>query len=726
MRWLSSSSSISSSTGSDEPLTASTAAHSNGREEEFVQFRRTKVRNVAVIAHVDHGKTTLVDQLLQAGDYGDAMLNNERLMDSGDLEKERGITITSKVTRILHNSTLGNDESSTLVVINCADTPGHSDFSGEVDRFLSLSDGFLLVVDAAEGPKSQTKYVLSRALALGLKPIVVLNKCDRPDAIARIDSGETESKLLDLFEQLSSRPSQLDYLTLYASAREGWVTEDPLTALELTETGLQDIERHGMKRLLDHILREIPEPAVHCYHHDTNEEEDTIAKDELFFADDKFSMAAVTVGNDKYLGRTCTGRIMSGSIGMSDSVVVIPRNAAAAATSGAGSGHNDVAVVLSPPQSIAGIFVHKGIVRTPHTGRAYAGDIVTLAGVPDSMAVGDTLTGATNPVPVPIQTPPLAPPTLCMDFGANDGPLAGKEGTLVASSKIRERLLYETDNNVTLKVEPSANDTEKTVVYARGELQLGILIEQMRREGFEMIISPPRIVTKTCPETGRTLEPYEEVTVDVDSEYSGAVISALTGDRRGVLLEMSESTADGKSQLVLEVPSRGLLGFNSEIATATKGSAVVNHLYLDDREMQSLGTGLTKSKLVSNDSGKATSYALSSLSARGTLFIEPGDLIYPGMVIGENAKPGDLEVNAVRAKEKTNMRTQLKDEKISLAPPKRRTVEELIGYMNSDEVLEITPRSVRLRKQLLDAGERERAARSKQKQMKAQKLCNSK
>lgn len=721
----------------DNSTTATTSSTS------FISCRRSNIRNVAVIAHVDHGKTTLVDKMLQAGVDPDTFRNSssssnsataassERLMDSGDLEKERGITITSKVTRIVHatSSTDGlqnEDDTPSFLTINCADTPGHSDFSGEVDRFLSLSDGFVLVVDAAEGPKSQTKYVLSRALALGLQPIVVLNKCDRPDAIARIDSGETEMKLRALFLQLSATPAQLEYLTLYASAREGWVTDDPLTALELTETGLTDEAAHGMKRLLDCIQREIPEPAVRYYTSpsssvespDTNTIVSESVYDHTMFANDKFSMTAVTVGNDKYLGRTCTGRIFSGSIGVSDNVVVLQRNNATdAATATSGS-------VASPPESVTGLFVYKGISRTPYEGRAYAGDVITLTGVPDSISVGDTVTGHLNPVQMPIHTPPLAPPTLCMDFGANDGPLAGKEGTIVASSKIRDRLLFETDNNVTLKVEVSANDTEKTVVYARGELQLGILIEQMRREGFEMIISPPRIITKTCPETGKTLEPYEEVVVDVDAEYAGAVISALTGDRRGVLLEMSESTADGKSQLVLEVPSRGLLGFNSEIATATKGSAVVNHLYLDDRVQQSLGSGLTKGKLVSSDSGKATGYALSTLQLRGTLFIEPGDMIYPGMVIGENSKPGDLEVNAVKAKEKTNMRTQLKDEKVVLPPPKRMTVEDLIGYMSNDEVIEITPKSVRLRKFLLDSGERERANRNRQKQIKSMKENN--
>jgi GTP-binding protein len=559
--------------------------------------------------------------------------------------------------------------------------------------------------------------VLSRALALQLQPIVVLNKCDRPDAIARIDSGETEQKLQSLFRQLIPPTMAVpEYLTLYASAREGWITDDPLSALELTETGLTDPQTYGMKRLLDHILQEIPEPAVRLYN-STVEDANTSLEGE-FFETDKFCMAAVTVGNDKYLGRTCTGRITSGSIAVSDNVVVLPRNYTPAAEGTVTSNAPD-ALRISPPSAISGLFTYKGISRTPYEGRAYAGDIVTVSGVPDSIAVGDTITGATNSILVPIQTPPLAPPTLCMDFGANDGPLAGKEGTIVASSKIRDRLLYETDNNVTLKVEISQTDSEKTIVYARGELQLGILIEQMRREGFEMIVSPPRILTRKCEKTGKTLEPYEEVVIDVDSEYSGAVISSLTGDRRGILLEMSESTSDGKSQLVLEVPSRGLLGFNSEIATATKGSAVVNHLYLEDREEQTLGMGLVKGKLVSNDTGKATGYSLSSLSARGTLFVEPGENIYAGMVIGENTKPGDLEVNAVRAKEKTNIRTQNKDEKVYLPPPKRMTVEELIGYMGTDEVIEITPKSIRLRKQLLDSGERERAARTKMKQMKA-------
>ena len=352
---------------------------------------------------------------------------------------------------------------------------------------------------------------------------------------------------------------------------------------------------------------------------------------------------------------------------------------------------------------------------------ASAGDIVTLTGVPDSVRVGDTLTSTSNPVPSAIDTPPLAPPTLSCFFGANNGPLAGQEGSIVTSSRVRARLISETDNNVTITVTKSESDSEKTVVYGRGELQIGILVEQMRREGYEMIISPPRIVTSICPDTGKKLEPFEEVFVDVDAEYSGTVVNALTGSRKGVLVEMSDDN-DGKTRLVFHVPSRGLLGFGPEIATSTRGTAVIHHAFLEDREYcGNMGSDLEKGKLVSNDSGKATLFALENLANRGTLLVAPGEMVYPGMVIGENNKSGDLEVNPVKAKATNNMRTQNKDEKLYLPPPKRLSVEELIGYMGDDEVIEVTPVSVRLRKAELDAGKRERAARAKKKQQQALK-----
>jgi GTP-binding protein len=639
---------------------------------------RADLRNISVIAHIDHGKTSLVSKLLECSSLTKNATDNT-FLDSGDLERERGITITGKVTRIPY----GN------VTINCADTPGHADFSGEVDRYLSLSDGFLLVVDAAEGPKSQTKYVLSRALnykGKPLTPILILNKCDREDAITKIDSGETEDKIERLMRQLMNGAEPPHYSTLYGSAKMGWITDDPLQAMEW---GLsKDVSPpSNMTDLLDRIVAEVP-PAA--YDNTT----------------DELRMAAVTVGHDSFLGRTMMGRIVSGSIAVGDSVQMV----------GDSGGSSTVS-------TISGVFGYQGLERTSMADViTSAGDIVTVTGVPPGAFVGGTLTKSNKPAKVAIVTPPLAPPTLSMDFGANDGPLSGQEGKHIASGKIRQRLLQETDNNVTLRVEPSATDAEKTIVYARGELQLGILIEQMRREGFELIVSPPRILTSKCPDTGAILEPYEEAIIDVDSEYAGTVISSLTGDRKGILLDMAE-LGDGKSQLTFEIPSRGLLGFNSEIATATKGSAVVNHLYIGDRVSQNLGVNLTKGKLVSNDTGKATGYALMGLAARGTLFIAPGDHIYNGMVIGENAKPGDMEVNAIRAKELTNMRTKGADEATKLPPAKRMPVEELIGYMEEDEVIEITPLNVRLRKQILDGGERERAARSKNKKIKAQRAA---
>jgi GTP-binding protein len=673
----------------------------------FTTHRRTGIRNVAIIAHVDHGKTSLVDQLLKA--CMDDQELTDRLLDSGDLEKERGITITSKVTRCQYVS----NDNSISTIINVVDTPGHADFCGEVDRILSLVDGVCLVVDAGEGPMAQTKYVLSRALQLGLTPLVVLNKVDRPVAMARIESGETESQLLDLFDSLGATDEQMDYVTLYASARDGWVTQDPTVAADIAASGKDSVDQDvSMKVLLNQILETIPEPKVRCFQ---TVPDDDSSLDGKAFQDDSFSLAAVTVGYDQYLGRTCTGRIYSGSVSMGDELTILKRN----------SSDDEGASLASTiaPTTLAGMFVNKGISRIPlEPAIAYAGDIVTLAGVPDSIAVGDTVTDSDNPVAYPIETPPLIPPTLSMDFGANNGPLAGKEGTIVTASKVRDRLIAETDNNVTLTVTKSEADSDKTTVYARGELQLGILIEQMRREGFELVISPPRILTKDCKETGQKLEPFEEVTVDVDTEYAGNVVSMLTSDRKGVLVEMTESSADAKTRLRFEIPSRGLLGFNSEVATATRGSAVVTHIFIEDRPYAgNLGSGLEKGKMISTETGNATTYALSSLAPRGTLYIGPGETVYPGMVIGETAKPGDLEVNCVRAKATTNMRTQAKDEKVYLAPPKKYSVEELIGMMNSDEVLEVTPESIRLRKAQLDPTERKKAARVKKQQQDALK-----
>ena len=722
--------------------------------------RRGGVRNVAIVAHVDHGKTTLVDELLKvaassvvttsadgdadasssssssSGGGGSESKDSEglRLMDCGDLEKERGITITSKVTRLDYVSSRDGSRH----VVNVVDTPGHADFAGEVDRVLSTVDGVVLVVDAGEGPKSQTKYVLSRALSLGLVPIVVLNKADRAESLGRLESGRTELELMDLFGALGATDGQMEYRTLYGSARGGWITEDVDVALDVAQNGLggggggDDRKASGMRGLLDAILETIPAPSVHWYGDDDDGDDDGDdgtggggggMKGAGDFDDQPFSMTATTVGYDPYLGRTCTGRVYSGRATTGDAITLLHRRVATGDDDAEDSASEAAAAAASgnavgPSSQVTGVFANRGVSRAPlDPPFAIAGDIVTLAGVPDSTKVGDTLTSSDRKVPRPVDTPPLAPPTLSCLFGANNGPLSGKEGTLVSSSHVRARLERETDNNVTLAVEKCESDAEKTVVFGRGELQIGILVEQMRREGYEMIITPPQILTTVCPKTGVKMEPYEEVVVDVDAEYSGTVVNALTGARKGVLVEMSDDS-QGKTRMMFEVPSRGLLGFGPEVATATRGTAVMHHCYLEDREHAgAMGTGSERGKLVSNESGKATSFALDSLSSRGTLFVAPGDLVYPGMVVGENAKSGDLEVNPVRAKQLTNMRTQSKEEKVHLPPPRRMNVEELIGYMSEDEVIEVTPLSVRLRKLELDPGARERAARTKKKQM---------
>lgn len=718
---------------------------SSQQQQQHVIRRRNGIRNVAIVAHVDHGKTTLVDELLKVAALSmdrdssnassstiDSSSNNDtadnmsggsssgtseskdseglRLMDCGDLEKERGITITSKVTRLDYRTNTRD------WILNIVDTPGHADFAGEVDRVLSTVDGVVLVVDAGEGPKSQTKYVLSRALSLGLVPIVILNKADRSESLGRLESGKTELDLMDLFQTLGATDEQMEYRTLFGSARGGWVTSDVDVALEIAQHKAGSKEKAmSMGGLLDAILEDIPAPSVHWYGGSSSSDDELGVDD---FTNEPFSMTATTVGYDPYLGRTCTGRVYSGRATMGDGITLLPRRATAGEAVAAGSEATTVTTVTTGPSTqIMGLFANRGVSRAPlDPPIAIAGDIVTLAGVPDSMKVGDTITSSDNRVSQPVDTVPLAPPTLSCLFGANNGPLGGKEGTLISSSHVRARLEKETDNNVTLAVAKCESDAEKTVVFGRGELQIGILVEQMRREGYEMIITPPQILTTTCRKTGKKMEPFEEVVVDVDAEYSGTVVNSLTGARKGVLVEMSDD-AQGKTQMKFEVPSRGLLGFGPEIATATRGTAVMHHCYLEDREfVGAMGTGTERGKLVSNDTGKATAYALDSLASRGTLFVAPGDMVYPGMVVGENAKTGDLEVNPVRAKAVTNMRTKGHEEKVHLAPPKKMNVEELIGYMSEDEVIEVTPLSVRLRKAELDAGARERAARTKKKQ----------
>ena len=743
-------------------------------EEEDDTFdsaqRNDMVRNVAIVAHVDHGKTTLVDQLLKCAhesenesdilqSKGDGVgSDGALLMDCGELEKERGITITSKVTRLDYHH--GRESGS---VINVVDTPGHADFAGEVDRILSMIDGVCLVVDAAEGVMVQTRYVLSRALKMSeAAPVVVFNKCDRDDAWARIEDGGAEMELLEAFDSLGASERQMEYVTVYASAKANWATvnidearrlakmgknTDDSTSIDndtVDTTNATSDSQPSMKILLDLIVKHIPAPIVegkvgHGLGVGESKSKGEIEGEER----QPFAMAVTTVGYDSYLGRLCTGRIYSGSIRKNDTVTLLPRDFSESdnndgdnITSSSSSSSSSSSLLSA---AVSGIFVTRGVTRTDLVPPvAHAGDIVTLSGLPRSTAVGDTLTLTSNPIFEPIKTPPINPPTLTLEIGPNTSPLSGRESenTIVSGGRLRERLRAETDNNVALSMSKSKIDNERTVVNARGELQVGVLVEQMRREGYEMTVMPPRIVTTTCATTGKMMEPYEEVTVDIDADRAGTVIESLTGTRGGMLLEMSDREASssscegGATRMIFEVPARGLLGFASEIASATRGTAVVNHAFLENRECAGGAAGSEpgsivgerKGKLVANDTGKASMYALDKLAKRALdLFVAEGDEIYPGMVIGESSRPGngDLEVNPVKSKAATNIRTVNKDEKLFVPPPKQMSLEEYMGYMDDDEVIEVTPTSIRLRKAELDSSVRDREGKKRKKRLMA-------
>jgi GTP-binding protein len=649
----------------------------SGRSMSTDAVAPSLIRNVAIVAHVDHGKTTLVDGLLQsASESTGGTKKGERLMDSGDLEKERGITIMSKVTRVGWSD--GH-------VINITDTPGHADFGGEVERIMSMVDGVVLVVDATEGAKAQTKFVLSKALDAGLSPLLVLNKADRPTS--RLD-GEVESDIFDLFASLGANDDQLDYPTYYASAVAGWVTDDVEEAAKWSkgETIPDYVEKRGLSPLLDAFVEHVIPPMSN--------------DDPANSKDAPFSMAMNSVAKDQFIGRIATGRIHSGFIKADDLCDVLERGATV-------SDDPDIVTIPSkfPSMKVQGVFTNRGLERVPLETSAGPGDIVTLAGV--DCDVGDTITmsDVSFRVDTPIDTPPLAPPTLSMTVGPNTSPMQGQEGTIVTASKIKDRLLKETDNNVTITVKV---DGERCEVFGRGELQLGILFEEMRREGYEMTVSPPKILLN---DSG--MEPVEEVYVDVDTEHVGTIINMLTGNRKGSLIDTKEDLESDRASLLFHVPTRGLLGFNSEAASATRGSAVVNHLFLEMQpHMGPLGDGLSPGKLVSTDLGKATSYALNMVQDRGILFVENNDMVYPGMVVGEHSRAGDLDVNPNKAKAVNNIRaTKGADDKMVINAPVRRTLEELIAYMGQDEQLEVTPKSVRLRKTELDPKLRQRAMR---------------
>ena len=601
------------------------------------------LRNVAIIAHVDHGKTTLVDRLLQqSGTFRANQQVAERALDWNDLERERGITILAKCTSVVWRGTR----------INIVDTPGHADFGGEVERILSMVDGALLLVDAAEGPMPQTKFVLGKALRLGLRPIVVINKVDRPDQRAHAVHDE----VFDLFAALGASDAQLDFPTLFASAREGWAVADP----DAPHTG-------GMAPLFELIRGHVPPPRV--------------------APDGPFVMLATTLERDPHLGRLLTGRIESGSIRPNATLKALGRD-------GAPIEQTRVTKVLA----------FRGLERVGLEA-AQAGDIVALAGF-DRATVADTLCDPEVETPLPAQ--PIDPPTLAMTFAANDSPLAGHDGSNVTARLIAERLRREAEGNVAIRVrEAEAGDGFE--VAGRGELQLAVLIETMRREGYELSIGRPRVLLRTDPETGRTLEPIEEVVIDLDEAFAGVVVDKLCG-RRAALIEL-RPTGAGKQRLVFRAPSRALIGYHGEFLTDTRGTGVINRVFHGFAPYAGSIEGRRAGVLVSLERGAAVAYALWNLEDRGVLFIGPGDPVYPGMIIGEHSRPSDLDVNPLKAKQLTNIRAAGRDDNVLLTPPMRLTLEQAVAYIADDELVEVTPKSIRLRKRQLDATERRKESR---------------
>lgn len=590
------------------------------------------IRNIAIIAHVDHGKTTLVDGLLrQSGTFRDNQKVADCVMDSNDLERERGITILSKCTAVDWNGTH----------INIVDTPGHADFGGEVERILSMVDGVVLLVDASEGPMPQTKFVLGKALKIGLKPIVVINKADKQDA--RPD--EVLDEIFDLFVSLDANDAQLDFPVLYASGRNGWAVKE-----------LSD-ERKDLTPLFELILSYVPEPVCE--------------------KDKPFSMLATTLEADKFVGRILTGKIHSGILKVNDAVKVI----------------NDSGEVERT--RITKIMAYKGLERVA-LNEAHAGDIVAVAGIVKG-TVADTI--CAPEVTEAIEAQPIDPPTLAMTFSVNDSPLAGREGDKVTSRMIWDRLLKEAECNIALKISRTET-TDAFEVAGRGELQLGVLIETMRREGFELSISRPKVLFHK-DESGNLLEPVEEVVIDVDDEFSGTVVEKLS-QRKAELLEMIPSQVGNKTRLIFHAPSRGLIGYHSEFLTDTRGTGVMNRIFFAYEpykgEIESHRNGV----LISSENGTAVAYSLWKLQDRGPMFIEHNSPVYVGMIIGEHTKSNDLEVNPTKSKQLTNIRAAGKDEAIDLIPPRKLSLEQALSYIQQDELLEVTPKSLRLRKKILD------------------------
>jgi GTP-binding protein len=600
------------------------------------------IRNIAIIAHVDHGKTTLVDQLLrQSGSFRENQRVAERAMDSNDLEKERGITILAKATSVDWKDTR----------INIVDTPGHADFGGEVERILSMVDSAIVLVDAAEGPMPQTKFVVGKALKVGLKPIVVINKIDRPDA----RHVEVVNEVFDLFAALDATDEQLDFPILYGSGRDGWVSENP--------EGPKD---QGLAPLFDLVIKHVPAPVVQP---------------------GPFRMIGTILEANPFLGRIITGRIESGTLKSNQAVKVLARDGS-----------------LIEQGRISKILAFRGLERQP-IDEAQAGDIVAIAGLSKG-TVADTFCDPA--VTEPLHAQPIDPPTVTMSFIVNDSPLAGTEGDKVTSRVIRDRLLREAEGNVALKIEESA-DKDSFYVSGRGELQLAVLIETMRREGFEIAVSRPRVVMQK-DEHGRLLEPVEEVVIDVDEEHAGVVVQKMS-ERKAEMVELRPSGGN-RQRLVFHAPTRGLIGYQSELLTDTRGTAVMNRLFHSYQPYKGELPGRTNGVLISNEQGESVAYAMWNLEDRGPMVIDPGVKVYQGMIIGIHSRDNDLEVNVLKGKKLTNIRAAGKDEAVRLTPPVKMTLERALAWIQDDELVEVTPKTIRLRKLYLDPNERKRFEKS--------------
>ncbi|RLK10651.1 translational GTPase TypA [Ruegeria conchae] len=602
------------------------------------------LRNIAIIAHVDHGKTTLVDELLkQSGAFRENQAVAERAMDSNDLERERGITILAKATSVEWKDTR----------INIVDTPGHADFGGEVERILSMVDGVVLLVDAAEGPMPQTKFVTSKALALGLRPIVVLNKVDKPDA----EPDRALDECFDLFANLGADDDQLDFPAMYASGRSGWAD------MEL------DGPRKDLTALFDLIVDHVPAPK------------------QIEKKDEPFRMLATTLGSDPFIGRILTGRVESGTLKAGDSLKALSRDG-----------------TLIENFRATKILAFRGLAQQP-IDLAEAGDIVTIAGM-SKATVADSLVSPQVNEALPAQ--PIDPPTITVTFGINDSPLAGRDGKKVQSRVIRDRLMKEAESNVAIRISDTPGG-EAFEVAGRGELQMGVLIENMRREGFELSISRPQVLFRD--EDGQRLEPIEEVTIDVDDEFSGSVIEKITGARKGELVEMRPAGV-GKTRIIAHVPSRGLIGYHGEFLTDTRGTGVLNRVFHGWAAHKGSIPGRRAGVLISMEKGQAVAYALWNLEERGRMFVGPQTDVYQGMVIGEHSRDNDLEVNPLKGKKLTNVRASGSDDAVRLTPHIKFSLEEAIAYIDDDELVEVTPHAIRLRKRYLDPHERKRMARS--------------